>query len=649
MPVVSSNVTHLRPPPNSEVRRRSESKGTVLCSAPEVRCATPNRQDQPTRTETAGSSVRLLPRDAPVRQTTPLLGRSSSNQSTLLPQELRMEDRTPPSRERTPILRSQGRTDTAEVLPVRTPPGRGLADAARNQFFHTAAVRTVSSGLSGTIPRSPSNRNAPHSAVVKVGGVPVSPLVAKPRQPRPQTDVKCSLGQNLDLRGRSRDTRGVPPPSPKASKQAGSVTTSARVTPVAQSNGHFAPPRSNVEKQTSRARSHDPRSVQGFAKIAGGRSKPAPFQHGRTLRDPRSFTKLRMPPRFMPRSRQESQILKMSDTMLVIEQASDGFPPTPPPSPQATRVFGYRASLAADNSAVNKLLEQVCVQLQEIAENEKEEKSEEAATVDIVTTPGGSQNPGKIASFISSDVQHQVRERMRSLSMEVLLAAPSEEQDAMSVQNQFVVVASPQSDKVVEDDVAHSDTSTELQEDADGVGEDEEVSVAEVVVPEVGDIVVLGVGAPAEYRGSSAVVTKVAAAHCTVVVLDQNHRFGAGECWPSFDDVLIQNCRGRLGTRVIIDGLKGAKTKRLNGLRGTISEHPREGHPTFIRKAAAPLNPQLTLCVELDEPDAGEKLVLLEPRFLMQYDQYMENISSNLGKAIADMGLVLQAAHPART
>ena len=82
---------------------------------------------------------------------------------------------------------------------------------------------------------------------------------------------------------------------------------------------------------------------------------------------------------------------------------------------------------------------------------------------------------------------------------------------------------------------------------------------------------------------------------------------------------------------------------RLNGLRGTISEHPKEGHPTFIRKAAAPLNPQLTLCVELDEPDAGEKLVLLEPRFLMQYDQYMENISSNLGKAIADMGLVLEA------
>jgi hypothetical protein len=47
--------------------------------------------------------------------------------------------------------------------------------------------------------------------------------------------------------------------------------------------------------------------------------------------------------------------------------------------------------------------------------------------------------------------------------------------------------------------------------------------------------------------------------------------------------------------------------------------------------------------VELDEPDDGEKLVLLEPRFLMQYDQYMEHISSNLGKAIADMDLLLQA------
>jgi len=638
MPAVSSSphVTHLRPPPNSEVRRRSESKGTVLCSAPEVLSATPNRQDQPSRTETAGSIVRLFPRDAMVRQTTPILRGSSSNQSKALQKELKSEEHTPPSRERTPILRVERQTDTAEVpLTVRTPPGRGLADAARNQFFHTAAVRTVSSGLGGTIPRSPSHKNAPPSAVVKVGGA----QVAKPRRSDPRIDVTGSPGQNLDLRGRSRDTHGVPP-SPKASKQGASVTTSARVTPVAQSNGHLAPSRRNVEKDTSRARSHDPRSVPGFGKIGGGRSKPAPFQHGRTLRDPRRFTNLRMPPRFMPRSR-ESQILKMSDTMVVIEQACEGLPPTPPPSPQA-RVFGYRANLAADNTAVNKLLEQVRVQLVEIAEHE-----EEAATIDIVTTPGGSENPGKITKSISSDVQLHDGKRMRSVSMDVLLTAPSE--DAMSVQNQFVVVASPQSDKVVEDDVAHSDTSTELREDADGAGEDEEVSVAEVVVPEVGDIVVLGVGAPAEYRGSSAVVTKVAATHCTVVVLDQNHRFGAGECWPSFDDVLIQNCKGRLGTRVIIDGLKSAKTKRLNGLRGTISEHPKEGHPTFIRKAAAPLNPQLTLCVELDEPDAGEKLVLLEPRFLMQYDQYMENISSNLGKAIADMGLVLEAADAAQT
>ncbi|CAE8676280.1 unnamed protein product [Polarella glacialis] len=135
--------------------------------------------------------------------------------------------------------------------------------------------------------------------------------------------------------------------------------------------------------------------------------------------------------------------------------------------------------------------------------------------------------------------------------------------------------------------------------------------------PELGDVIILGERAPADQRGAAAVVTKVAEAHCTVIVLDASRRFGAGECWPSFEHLAIESRDGRLGSRVLISGMTGSKTSKLNGFSGTICLHKREGHPTFIRKPSAPDVPLLTFCVRLDEPElAGEKIVLLEPRFL---------------------------------
>lgn len=142
---------------------------------------------------------------------------------------------------------------------------------------------------------------------------------------------------------------------------------------------------------------------------------------------------------------------------------------------------------------------------------------------------------------------------------------------------------------------------------------------------EPGDLVVLGQGAPPEHRRSPAVVMKVFEAHCTVVVLDESLRFGVGECWPMFQDVLpIQSRAWREGAPVVIHGLRGGKVRKLNGFTGTVVAHPREGHPSFIERPPKPKNdvadegPQLVLCVRLEDPvAAGQKTVLLEPRFLV--------------------------------
>jgi len=156
--------------------------------------------------------------------------------------------------------------------------------------------------------------------------------------------------------------------------------------------------------------------------------------------------------------------------------------------------------------------------------------------------------------------------------------------------------------------------------------------------PELGDVVSLGRGAPQEYAGRRAVVTRVSVTHCTVVALDNDRRRGIGECWPSFGDVTIESTAWRLGNRVVIHGLQSARTKRFNGLTGTISAHPREGHPTFVRKPAAPDQPLFTLCIRLDDPRAaGQTTVLLEPRFLAPYGDVVVRLSDDLKDVAASL------------
>merc|ERR1712150_327184 len=85
------------------------------------------------------------------------------------------------------------------------------------------------------------------------------------------------------------------------------------------------------------------------------------------------------------------------------------------------------------------------------------------------------------------------------------------------------------------------------------------------------------------------------------------------------------------GSWVIIQGLLHLKTQNLNGQTGSIFAHPSEGHPTFICKPSSPDRPQLTFCVSLDDPTAaGQRLVLLEPRFLLLHDKYLAQVANNL-------------------
>lgn len=156
--------------------------------------------------------------------------------------------------------------------------------------------------------------------------------------------------------------------------------------------------------------------------------------------------------------------------------------------------------------------------------------------------------------------------------------------------------------------------------------------------PEAGDLVILGPRAPPEFRQHLGVVTKVAKAHCTVVVLDESRRFGIGECWPCFEDLEIDSRLTRLDSRVVIDGLQSARANRLNGFSGTICSHPSRGHPIFINKPSAPDRPQFFVCVSLDDPAAsGEKSVLLEPRFLASYDTYVARTTGELAHALASL------------
>jgi len=165
-------------------------------------------------------------------------------------------------------------------------------------------------------------------------------------------------------------------------------------------------------------------------------------------------------------------------------------------------------------------------------------------------------------------------------------------------------------------------------------GAEAEAGLSEAVTEvEPGDLVLLGPGVPHEYRLCPAVVTKVAERHCTVVVLNSEQRIAVGECWPGFRDIaMVENRMLRLGTRVVVQGMQGQRTQRLNGFSGVVSLHPKQGHPTFVCKPSAPGQPQLTICVCFDDPEAaGERSALIEPRFLQPYDDAVQKMSNSLG------------------
>jgi len=159
---------------------------------------------------------------------------------------------------------------------------------------------------------------------------------------------------------------------------------------------------------------------------------------------------------------------------------------------------------------------------------------------------------------------------------------------------------------------------------------------------QVGDLVMLGNGAPQEYRSCPAVITKVADLHCTVAVLDEA-QCGIGECWPGFYDISVTSRAWRLGARVVVKDMLSDRTKHLNGQVGVVSAHPRNGHPSFVRKRSRPDEPQLVLCIVFENPEAArERSALLEPRFLKPFDQCPDELSQlkHLGDMIACLSYV---------
>lgn len=138
--------------------------------------------------------------------------------------------------------------------------------------------------------------------------------------------------------------------------------------------------------------------------------------------------------------------------------------------------------------------------------------------------------------------------------------------------------------------------------------------------PQIGDLVSLKTSMLPELAGKCAIVTSTNEFHCTVAVLDDSHSLCLGELWPNFEDVTIQSQDWRLGSRVMIGGFTSSKARQLNGMLGTITSHPRSGHPTFICKPTSPEKARLTLCIRLDDTSPGSaspnQCVLIEPQFL---------------------------------
>merc|ERR1712137_1269881 len=107
--------------------------------------------------------------------------------------------------------------------------------------------------------------------------------------------------------------------------------------------------------------------------------------------------------------------------------------------------------------------------------------------------------------------------------------------------------------------------------------------------------------------------------------------------WPDFSDLCIESRMWRIGTMVVLNGLQGHKTRHLNGHVGSITPHPREGHPVFVQKASSPGQPVLMMCVHLEHSSLagmGTNSVLLEPKFLTAYDLFMQQTAMGLASLV---------------
>lgn len=130
---------------------------------------------------------------------------------------------------------------------------------------------------------------------------------------------------------------------------------------------------------------------------------------------------------------------------------------------------------------------------------------------------------------------------------------------------------------------------------------------------EAGDLVRLnGCGTPAEFRGKIGIVVEAHETHCTVTLLSDDLVWGLVQLWPNNRDTELLDSRLRVGSRIILQNLRGNEAE-LNGKSGKIirSKH---NHPAFMKKLHGA---RLVVCVKLDEKLHGRaSRLILEPRHL---------------------------------
>eukprot|EP00927_Polykrikos_kofoidii_P010498 TRINITY_DN14431_c0_g1_i4.p1 TRINITY_DN14431_c0_g1~~TRINITY_DN14431_c0_g1_i4.p1 ORF type:complete len:1063 (+),score=144.91 TRINITY_DN14431_c0_g1_i4:82-3270(+) len=151
---------------------------------------------------------------------------------------------------------------------------------------------------------------------------------------------------------------------------------------------------------------------------------------------------------------------------------------------------------------------------------------------------------------------------------------------------------------------------------------------------EVGDIVKLSIG---EFRGHRAAVMQVHEGHCTAVVLDEDGSRGVAESWPNLKDVVVTSTSLRLGSEVVVAGLRSAKASRFNGAVGVIVLHSKQGHPCFVQKGGTQEEARLVVCVELKVPgEEKQTQMLLEPKFLFPRVEYLLRLAEDLRELAED-------------